>query len=112
MCRSVWVAGLLIAARAVLAGEGEPARPVLRELTGQELRDAQQARDRADLLRVPGIGPRGADAILTARRKGCLSDLAHLSKLGIHAQWAAPYILLDGRRPPLQLPLFGDSQDH
>jgi predicted DNA-binding helix-hairpin-helix protein len=65
---------------------------------------------RADLLRVPGIGPRGADAILKARRKGRLSDLAHLSKLGIHAQWAAPYILLDGRRPPLQLPLFGDSQ--
>ncbi len=64
---------------------------------------------RADLLRVPGIGPRGADAILKARRKGRLSDLAHLSKLGIHAQWAAPYILLDGRRPPLQLPLFGDS---
>lgn len=61
---------------------------------------------RADLLRVPGIGPRGADAILKARRRGRLTDLSHLSKLGVNAGWAAPYVLLDGRRPPLQMPLF------
>lgn len=63
--------------------------------------------DRDALMRIPGIGPKGADAILRARRKGSISDLAHLRKLGIRApEQAAPYVLLDGRQPPLQLPLF------
>ncbi len=63
--------------------------------------------DRAELLRVPGIGPRGADAILRARRQGRLTDLAHLRAAGVTGvRRAAPYILLDGRRPPEQLPLF------
>ena len=59
--------------------------------------------DRADLMRVPGIGPRYAAAILKARRSGRLSDLAHLRQLGIRApEQLAPYILLDGWRPPVQ----------
>jgi predicted DNA-binding helix-hairpin-helix protein len=63
--------------------------------------------DRNALLRVPKIGPRGADAILSARRKGRLSELSHLRALGISAvEEAAPYILLDGRRPPQQMKLF------
>ncbi len=62
--------------------------------------------ERAALLRVPGIGPKGADAILRARRQGRLRDLAHLRAIGIRApEQAAPYILLDGRRPPQQLAL-------
>lgn len=66
MCRLVWAVGLLAAGCAVLAGEGaEPPRPALRELAGPELRDAQQARDRADLLRAayerPRQGPKGAE---------------------------------------------------
>lgn len=62
--------------------------------------------DRAALLRVPGIGPKGADAILTARRRGHLRELAHLRAIGIRApEQAAPYILLDGHRPPQQLSL-------
>lgn len=62
---------------------------------------------RADLLRVPGIGPRYATAILKARRVGRLSDLAHLRQLGIRAaERIAPYILLDGQRPPQQGRLF------
>ena len=73
------------------------------------LRDAPVEINRADrktLLRVPGIGPKGADSILKARRKGALRELTHLGKIGIRAPLqAAPYILLDGRRPPQQLRL-------
>ena len=62
---------------------------------------------REQLLRVPGIGPVGADAIIRARRRGRLTDLSHLRKLNIHApEQAAPYILLDGRKPPTQIRLF------
>lgn len=60
--------------------------------------------DRRELLRIPGIGPKGADAIIKARRTGRLTDLAHLRAIGVRApQKAAPYILLDGHRPPQQL---------
>jgi predicted DNA-binding helix-hairpin-helix protein len=63
--------------------------------------------DRADLMRIPGIGPKGADAILCTRRKARLTDLTQLRAIGIRApEQAAPYILLDGRRPPIQLSLF------
>ncbi|MFN8373447.1 MAG: radical SAM protein [Anaerolineae bacterium] len=62
---------------------------------------------REQLMRVPNIGPVGADAIIAARRKGRISDIAHLRKLGIHApEKAAPYLLFDGRKPPTQLSLF------
>jgi predicted DNA-binding helix-hairpin-helix protein len=62
---------------------------------------------RQQLLRVPGIGPMGADAILKARRLGRLTDLSHLRQLNIRApEQAAPYILLDGHRPVVQLSLF------
>jgi predicted DNA-binding helix-hairpin-helix protein len=62
--------------------------------------------DRQQLLRVPGVGPVGADAIIRARRQGHLTDLAHLRRLNIHApEQAAPYILLDGRRIPTQMTL-------
>ena len=59
------------------------------------------------LLRVPGIGPLGADAILRARRRGRLTELSHLRQLNIRApERAAPYILLDGHKPAIQLGLF------
>jgi len=64
------------------------------------------AADRRDLLRVPGIGPKGADKLLRERRRGRLRDLSDLRKLGIVAQRTAPFILLDGRRPPRQLRLW------
>lgn len=60
---------------------------------------------RSELLRVPGIGPKTAEAILSARRSGGLTDLAHLRQLGLPIDRAAPFILLNGRRPPYQLPL-------
>src|SRR5437660_11868626 len=63
--------------------------------------------DREHLLRLPGIGPVGAEAILKARRKGRLSDLTDLQKLGIRAPGqASPYILLSGQRPVTQMSLF------
>ncbi len=62
---------------------------------------------RAELLRVPGIGPKLADAILQARRRGVLTDISHLRKLGLRrAEAAAPYLLLNGRLPAAQLSLF------
>lgn len=62
---------------------------------------------RAQLLRIPGIGLKGADSILHARRKGRLTDLSHLRQLHIHApEQAAPYILLAGHKPAVQMNLF------
>jgi len=59
--------------------------------------------DRVELLRIPGIGPRSADAILRARRSHRLKDLSDLRRLGIVPDRAAPYMLLDGKRPAQQL---------
>jgi predicted DNA-binding helix-hairpin-helix protein len=65
-----------------------------------------QRAERHELLRVPGIGPRGADAILRARRHGTFRDLGDLQRLGVLATRAAPFILLNGKLPVQQLELF------
>ncbi|MBL8056259.1 MAG: radical SAM protein, partial [Anaerolineales bacterium] len=62
--------------------------------------------ERRELLRVPGLGPKGVEAILQARRNGRLKDLRDLRALGVLADRAAPFILLDGRAPARQLRLF------
>jgi predicted DNA-binding helix-hairpin-helix protein len=63
--------------------------------------------ERAQLLRVPGIGPKSADSLLRARTQGKITSLADLRKIGIAApENAAPYILIGGRRPPVQERLF------
>jgi len=56
-----------------------------------------------ELLRIPGIGPKGVQSILKARREQKLCELSSLNKLGIQANKAAPFILLDGKRPAYQL---------
>jgi predicted DNA-binding helix-hairpin-helix protein len=61
---------------------------------------------RGELLRVPGIGPTGAERILRARTQGRLRELGDLRKLGVRAEAAAPFILLAGRRPARQLALW------
>jgi len=66
--------------------------------------------NRVQLLRVPGIGPKLADVILRQRRHNKLRDLADLRKLGVPPGRAAPFILLDGKRPPYQLSLWPDTQ--
>jgi predicted DNA-binding helix-hairpin-helix protein len=58
---------------------------------------------RQQLLRVPGIGPKSADRIIAARREARLGDITQLKALGVTAGWAAPYVLLDGRRAAVQL---------
>lgn len=62
--------------------------------------------DRQALIKIPGIGLKGADAILAARRTKKLRDLSSLKKLGIIAERAAPFILLDGHQSGYQVPLF------
>ena len=61
---------------------------------------------RQQLLRIPGIGPKSADRILAARRAARLRDLSDLRALGVTTGWAAPYVLLDGRRTAVQLGLW------
>jgi putative DNA modification/repair radical SAM protein len=61
---------------------------------------------RQDLLRVPGIGPRSASRILRVRRETSLRTLADLRQVGAIALRAAPFVLLDGKRPPHQLALW------
>ena len=61
--------------------------------------------ERRELLRIPGIGPKGADAILRARQVGKLRDLNALKKLGVVTTRVAPFVLLDGKRTDRQLTL-------
>ncbi|WP_299024770.1 helix-hairpin-helix domain-containing protein [uncultured Thermanaerothrix sp.] len=58
---------------------------------------------REELLRIPGIGPKSALAIIRARRLTRLRDLRQLRQLGVNVNRAAPYLLLDGRHPEQQL---------
>ncbi len=62
--------------------------------------------ERRELLRIPGIGPKNADAILQARRTGKLRELTALRKLGVVVARVAPFILLDGKRADTQLAMF------
>ncbi len=63
--------------------------------------------DRTALMRLPGVGPKGADAILKARAERALRDLGQLGKLGIRTpDQLAPYVLFDGKQPSQQLSLF------
>jgi predicted DNA-binding helix-hairpin-helix protein len=73
------------------------------------LRDRPVELDRAgreELLRVPGIGPRSAEAILRVRRgSGRLRGFEDLGRLGIVAERAAPYITIGGKGAPRQMAL-------
>ncbi len=63
--------------------------------------------ERERLLRIPGVGPVGADAIIRSRRRGNLTELIHLKRIGIRTPHKlAKYILLNGRQPVRQLNLF------
>ncbi len=57
------------------------------------------------LIRVPGIGPKGVNTILIARRQRRIKDIHQLKRLGINIKRAADYLLLDGKLPSRQLAL-------
>jgi predicted DNA-binding helix-hairpin-helix protein len=59
--------------------------------------------NRLELLRIPGIGVKGATAIISARRNNLIRHLSELRPMGININRAAPYILLNGRCPSHQL---------
>jgi predicted DNA-binding helix-hairpin-helix protein len=61
--------------------------------------------EREELLRVPGIGPKGAEAILAARRRATLRSVNDLRQIGVRTKDIEPFVLLDGRRPDYQLRL-------
>jgi putative DNA modification/repair radical SAM protein len=61
---------------------------------------------RQSLLRVPGIGPRSVTRIVRLRRENRFRTLRQLGQAGAVAQRAAPFILLDGKSPVHQLPLW------
>jgi putative DNA modification/repair radical SAM protein len=58
------------------------------------------------LLRVPGLGPRSVSCILRVRREASLRSLGELRRTGAVAQRAAPFVLVDGKRPDFQLSLW------
>ena len=62
--------------------------------------------EKRELVKIPGIGLKGAEAIINARRFGKLRNLSSLKSLGVIAERAAPYLLMDGRKAAVQLPLF------
>ena len=62
--------------------------------------------EREELLRVPGIGPKGAAAILAARRRATLRAVDELRRIGVRTKDIEPFVLLDGRRPEYQMRLF------
>ncbi|MGB8214754.1 MAG: radical SAM protein [Anaerolineales bacterium] len=62
--------------------------------------------ERQTLIRIPGIGVKGAEAILRARRQNRIRDVTTLKKIGVFTERAMPYLLLDGRRAAYQPTLF------
>ncbi|HEU5189439.1 MAG TPA: radical SAM protein [Methylomirabilota bacterium] len=67
------------------------------------------------LLRVPGVGPRAAERIVTERRRVVLRGAEDLRRLGVDVYRAGYYLTLGGRRlarerPPLQQGLFADGR--
>ncbi len=62
--------------------------------------------ERQALMRVPGIGAKGAESILRIRRQTKIRDVAALRKMGVLSERAAPFLLFDGRRAAYQPILF------
>ena len=61
---------------------------------------------REELLRVPGVGPKGAITIVQERRHNKLRDLQDVRAIGVRTKRMEPFVLVDGKRPLRQLRLF------
>lgn len=59
-----------------------------------------------ELLRIPGIGLKGAQIIMKARSSGKITNINQLLNLGVSVKQAAPFVKINGKRPTLQLPLW------
>jgi predicted DNA-binding helix-hairpin-helix protein len=59
--------------------------------------------DKLELLHIPGIGPKSAARILTARRKNKLTKPDQLYGFGVNLKRAAPFILINGKSPVVQM---------
>jgi predicted DNA-binding helix-hairpin-helix protein len=62
--------------------------------------------DRAQLLRIPGIGPKAALKFLDACQKGRLQDFSDLKRIGNPFDKAAAFILINGKKPARQISLW------
>lgn len=59
-----------------------------------------------ELLRIPGIGPKGAQSILNARSQSRITGIDQLRKIGIAIKKAAPFLLFNKGGQPRQLSLW------
>ena len=73
------------------------------------------AASKAQLLRIPGIGPVSAGRILENRRHHTIDNWRDLQAMGVARKRAWPYVVFPGQRPPsgkqLRLDLFGEAGD-
>lgn len=61
---------------------------------------------RKELLRIPGIGPKGVESLISSRTIASIKSIEDLRRIGINPARAAPFILLEGKRPSAQLRMF------
>jgi predicted DNA-binding helix-hairpin-helix protein len=61
---------------------------------------------RKQLLRVPGIGPKRAEIILSIRKKQKIKSISSLIKAKLINSNSSPFILVDGKLPARQLSFF------
>ncbi|MFQ5408879.1 MAG: radical SAM protein [Anaerolineales bacterium] len=85
---------------------GEDPKQVWAQMNLSETPVELNRASRRELLRVPGIGPRSARAIMAARRRGALREVSALHRLGVRGDRFVPFVLLAGRRPAQQQRLF------
>lgn len=62
--------------------------------------------DKAELMRIPGIGPKKARAILSIRQHDPFRSVEDLRRIGVNPSKALPFILLQGRQPAHQIKMF------
>lgn len=58
--------------------------------------------NRHEFIKIPGIGPKTADAIVKIRRVGIIQNAEGLGKIGINLSKALPFLLFNGRRSSFQ----------